>query len=371
MRTLLITAGLAALCAGPAFSQEEALKVQQAFNSVAAAARPAVVSIRVLREEVGRVVEPEFYFGHMVPVERYYRYDTGGLGSGVIVDPAGYVLTNEHVVSGADKIQVILLDQKGREKKYVASLAASDARLDLAVLKIQSKDTFPALKFAEKPAAVGDWAIAVGYPFGFKQTMTSGIVSGTDVSMRIQGRRYARLLQTDAAINQGNSGGPLLNLKGEIIGVNSAIVSPSGAFAGLGFAIPAQEARRAYEDFLGLKPARRGWLGVAVAGVDPAAAARYGVPAGALVARVMPGSPAQAAKLRRGDIVTSFDGEEVQDDADLLSFIYSRKPGDKVELGYYRSGAVKRTYAVLGEQAAAPAPAREHGGEEGGGDFDY
>lgn len=373
MRKLLITAGLAALCAGPAFSQEEALRVQQAFNAVAETAKPAVVSIRVLREEVERVVEPEFYFGYLVPVERYYRHDVGGLGSGVIVDPKGYVLTNEHVVSGADRIQVIMLGPDGKEKKYLASMAASDERLDLAVLKIKSGDVFPALRFAAAPAKVGDWAIAVGYPFGFRQTMTSGIVSASDLSMRIQGRRYARLLQTDAAINQGNSGGPLLNLKGEIIGINSAIFSPSGAFAGMGFAIPAQEARRAYEEFLGLRPARRGWLGVALAQLDPEAAARFGLPSGALIARVEPGSPAAAAKLRRGDIVTSFDGEEVHDEADLLSFIYSRKPGDKAELGYYRAGKAAKAKVTMGEQRASGAVSRPRGGraEEAEADFDY
>lgn len=374
MKKLLILAGLAALCAGPAFSQEEALRVQEAFNAVAEAARPAVVSIRVLRAEVERVVEPEFYFGYMVPVERYYRHDVGGLGSGVIVDPKGYVLTNEHVVGGADRIQVILLGPDGKERKYLASIAASDQRLDLAVLKIKSTDTFTALRFAAAPARVGDWAIAVGYPFGFRQTMTSGIVSASDVSMRIQGRRYARLLQTDAAINQGNSGGPLLNLKGEIIGVNSAIFSPSGAFAGMGFAIPAQEARRAYEEFLGFKPARRGWLGVALAQVDPVAAARLGVPAGALIARVEPGSPAAAARLRRGDIVSSFDGEEVRDEADLLSFIYSRKPGDKAELGYYRGGEARKVRVTLAEQrsrANAGSLPRGGRGEELEADFDY
>ncbi|OGR76072.1 MAG: hypothetical protein A2X32_10860 [Elusimicrobia bacterium GWC2_64_44] len=355
-----LTAAL--LAAGPARAQDEALKVQQAFNAVAEAARPAVVSIRVLREEVERVIEPEFYFGYMVPVEKQYRYETGGLGSGVIVDPKGLVLTNEHVVSGADRIQVILLGPDGKPQTYLASLAASDQRLDLAVLKIKGKsgEVFPYLKFAAGPARVGDWAIAVGYPFGFRQTMTSGIVSATDVSMRIQGRRYARLLQTDAAINQGNSGGPLLNLKGEISGINSAIFSPSGAFAGMGFAIPAAEARRAYEDFLGLKPARRGWLGTVLVKVDANTAARFGLPAGALVNRVVPGSPAALARLKRGDIITSFDGEEVGDDADLLSFIYSRKPGDKVELGYFRSGAEKKAQATLGAQPGAS-----------GGDFDY
>ncbi len=374
MRKLLIIAGLGALCAGPVFCQEEALKVQQAFNAVAEAAKPAVVSIRVLREEVERVVEPEFYFGYLVPVERYYKHDVGGLGSGVIVDPKGYVLTNEHVVSGADRIQVIMLGRDGKEKKYLARLAASDERLDLAVLKIDSKDVFPALKFAAEPAKVGDWAIAVGYPFGFRQTVTSGIVSAAEISMRIQGRRYARLLQTDAAINQGNSGGPLLNLKGEIIGVNSAIFSPSGAFAGMGFAIPAQEARRAYEEFLGLKPALRGWLGVVLARLDPAVAARLGMPSGALIARVEPGSPAAAAKLRRGDIVTSFDGEEVRDEADLLSFIYSRKPGDQAELGYYRAGDAKKTRVTLRSRKTGGALVRPRnsgaaGGEEA--DFDY
>jgi len=350
----------AVLLSVPAFAQEEALKVQQAFNAVAEAARPAVVSVRVLREEVGVIVEPEFFFGQTLPVQKYYRYDTGGIGSGVIVDPAGSVLTNEHVVSGAERIQVLLQDKNGRQKTYMASVAASDKRLDLAVLKMKAADKFPFLRFAAEPAKVGDWAIAVGYPFGFKQTMTSGIVSAVDLSMRIEGRRYAELVQTDAAINQGNSGGPLLNLKGEIIGINSAIYSPSGAFAGMGFAIPAQEVKRAYEDFLGLKPARRGWLGAALVGVDEATASRLGLPPGAMISRLVPNSPAATAGLQRGDIVVSFNGDEVGDDTDLLALIYARKPGDKVELGYFRDGSVKKTTALLGEQ---------HG--SGAGDFDY
>ena len=360
MNKIMAPALLFACLAAPGAAQDEAVKVQQSFNAVAEAARPAVVSIRVLREEVERVIEPEFFFGYMVPMEKQYRYETGGIGSGVIVDPRGYVLTNEHVVEGAERIQVILLDKAGREKTYLAELAASDQRIDLAVLKIKSKDVFPSLKFAAEPAKVGDWAIAVGYPFGFRQTMTSGIVSAAEVSMRIQGRRYARLLQTDAAINQGNSGGPLLNIRGEIIGVNSAIFSPSGAFSGMGFAIPAAEARRAYEDFLGLKPARRGWLGTSLLKVDAYTAARYGLPAGALVNRVVAGSPAAKAFLKRGDIITSFDGEEVRDDADLLSFIYSRKPGDKAELGYYRGGKERTVQVILGAQPGAA-----------GEDFDY
>jgi serine protease Do len=360
MNRLLASALLLSCLAAPGAAQEEAIKVQQSFNAVAEAARPAVVSIRVLREEVERVIEPEFFFGYMVPMEKQYRYETGGIGSGVIVDPKGYVLTNEHVVEGAERIQVIMLDKAGREKTYLAELAASDQRIDLAVLKIKSKDIFPYLKFAAEPAKVGDWAIAVGYPFGFRQTMTSGIISAAEVSMRIQGRRYARLLQTDAAINQGNSGGPLLNIRGEIIGVNSAIFSPSGAFSGMGFAIPAAEARRAYEDFLGLKPARRGWLGTSLLKVDAYTAGRYGLPPGALVNRVVAGSPAARAALKRGDIITSFAGEEVRDDADLLSFIYSRKPGDKVELGYYRGGKERTAQVTLGAQPGAA-----------GEDFDY
>lgn len=352
IKKLLFLSLLASSVPAPVLAQKEALKVQQAFNTVAVQASPAVVSVRVLWEQVESVVEPEFFFGYMMPVQKYYRHDTGGLGSGVIMSPKGYVLTNDHVVHGADRIQVVVQQKDGKQKTYMARLAADYPRADLAVLEIETKgkETFPYLKFADEPAKVGDWAIAIGYPFGFKQTMTSGIISALGVSMRVEGRRYPYLIQTDAAINQGNSGGPLLNISGEVVGINSAIFSPSGAFAGMGFALPASEARRVYEDFLGVKPALRAWLGVSFVGVDDETAARFELPRGVMVTGVVKDSPAAAAGLRRGDIITGFDGNPVEDETDLLSFIYARQPGDKAELKYYRDGKELKAEAKLGSQ---------------------
>ncbi len=351
-KKLIALAILAGSLVSPARAQDEALKVQQAFNTVAERASPAVVSVRVLWEQVESVVEPEFFFGYMMPVQKYYRHDTGGLGSGTIMSPEGYVLTNDHVVHGADRIQVVLQNKGGKGKTYMAKLAADYPYADLAVLKIETKgkENFPYLKFADEPAKVGDWAIAIGYPFGFQQTMTSGIISALGVSMRVEGRRYPYLIQTDAAINQGNSGGPLLNIKGEVVGINSAIFSPSGAFAGMGFALPASEARRVYEDFQGVKPARRAWLGVSFVGVDDETAARFELPQGVMVTGVVKRSPAAASGLRRGDIITGFDGNPVEGETDLLSFIYARQPGDKAEVEYYRDGRDLKTGVKLGSQ---------------------
>ncbi|HNW44504.1 MAG TPA: trypsin-like peptidase domain-containing protein [Elusimicrobiales bacterium] len=338
-----------------------AAELQQAFNAAAAKAGPAVVSVQVVKEETQAVIEPDYYFGYSLPSEKLYRFHSSGLGSGVIVDKRGYVLTNRHVVENAVRINVITQDAAGVEKEWPASIAGIDPAQDLAVLRIKGGGVFPWLDLNSAAALkVGDFVLAVGYPFGFKQTVTSGIISALDASLPVEGRRYEKLIQTDAAINFGNSGGPLLNLKGEVIGINTAIASPTGVFAGMGFAVPASEIKRVLEDLIAGREIRRGWLGVSLQRLDAIMASRLGLarPAGAIVNISVEGSPAYKAGLRRGDIVLSCDGAAINSHEDLLNRTYARSPGDEVELVYLRDGARRKLRVKLGDRyAKSPAAA--------------
>ncbi|MBU2574393.1 MAG: trypsin-like peptidase domain-containing protein [Elusimicrobia bacterium] len=345
------------ICAA-AGAQDEALKVQRVFNEVAAKAKPAVVALKVVREESETFIEPEFFFGYVVPRERTYRYNTQGAGSGFIIDSEGHILTNYHVVEGATRIRVSLLDAGGREKTYMAAVAGGDPALDLAVLKIKSQDKFPYLEldYSDK-VKVGDFALAVGYPFGFRQTVTSGIISALNAGMKVEGRKYEKLIQTDAAINQGNSGGPLLNLQGRVIGVNAAIFSPSGTFAGMGFAIPAAEVKRVLADLVAGREVKRGWLGVSIVALDSVMAARLGlnIASGGLVNAVVKGSPAYEAGILRGDVITECDGEPVEAEDDLFYKTYTRRPGDVTELTRFSKGLKKKEKITLAERPAENA----------------
>ncbi|MDT8286020.1 MAG: trypsin-like peptidase domain-containing protein, partial [Elusimicrobiales bacterium] len=325
----------------PAAAQDAARSLQKTFNDAAAKAGRAVVSIEVVREGAARVIEPEYFFGYMMPTERIYRYDIEGVGSGVIVDPDGYILTNYHVVEGAKAIKVKMLSEKGSERILIAEPVGGDAEMDLAVLKMRSDRKFPYLRLAaDKTPKIGDWVIAVGFPFGLRQTVTAGIVSARGISLKIQGRNYSNLLQTDAAINQGNSGGALLDIDGDVIGINTAIISPSGAFAGMSYAVPAAEAARVFSDVRAGRRVRRGWLGVALLRTDPVMLARLGVRgrAGGIINEVIAGSPAEEAGLRRGDIIVSCDGSPVESNEDLIHRIYTRRPGDKADIVFLRDG---------------------------------
>lgn len=358
MKTLLLLAALC--CPAPAGAQALA-ELQQAYNAAAAKAGPAVVSVQVLKEETQTVLEPDYYFGYMMPSERTYRYQSGGLGSGVIIDPRGYVITNRHVVADAVRIKVITQDARGVEKEWMASAVGADPALDLALLKIRGGGTFPALELAgDAPLKVGDFVMAVGYPFGFKQTVTSGIISALKASLTVEGRKYENLIQTDSAINHGNSGGPLLNLKGEVVGLNTAIASPTGVFAGMGFAVPASEIKKVLPDLMAGREIRRGWLGLSLLHVDPVMAARLGLdlPGGAIVNVAVEDSPAWRAGIRRGDIVLSCDGDPVATNADLFYKTYSKRPGDEVELAYARRGARRTVRIKLGERGAEAAAAK-------------
>lgn len=338
------------------------LALQDSFASVADKAKPAVVNITAIHEEQVYLRSPYFFFGdpddfsYGIPrrhPSQPYRWKTQGTGSGVLVDSRGYVLTNEHVVRGADEIQITLTSPDGKEKTYPGKVAGRDSILDLAVVKIQTPGTYPSLKLGDSSAIrVGNWILAIGSPFQLQQTVTAGIVSAVRQSILIEGRRYVNLIQTDAAINMGNSGGPLLNLESELIGINTAIYSPSGAFAGIGFAIPINEARDFIESVLEGKKLRYGWLGVELAPLDEVIQKRFGLPAsqGAIVNYVVAGSPAQKAGIQRGDALLRFNGKEISSPQELIRLISRSKPEESVELEIVRQGKTIKVRLALGER---------------------
>lgn len=332
---------------------QASVELQAAFNKVADMAKPAVVNIQVIQEHRARVYEPEFFFGIPDFRERIYRWETQGAGSGVIIDPDGYVLTNAHVVRGANEIRITRIGPGGKEIAYSGEVTGSDPRLDIAVVRIKSSRKLPYLKLADSAKIkVGDWVLAVGYPFGFKQTVTAGIVSSLDQSLVIEGRRYPNLIQTDAAINQGNSGGPLLNLNGEVIGINAAIFSPSGAFAGIGFAIPVKDMKWILDGLISGKEVKRGWIGVLLAPMNNLIVKRLGLPVseGALINSVIEGSPAARAGIKRGDIIVSCDGKRISSSGELVSIVFLKKPGTTIKLELYRKGVEKEVFVKLAER---------------------
>src|SRR6185312_15940305 len=232
------------------------------------------------------------------------------LGSGFVVDPSGLIVTNNHVIADADSITVTFQD--GVE--YKAELIGKDTKTDLAVLRIKPAKPVPSLKFGNSDGTrVGDWVLAIGNPFGLDGSVTAGILSAR--AREINAGPYDDFLQTDAAINRGNSGGPMFNMNGEVIGINTAIYSPSGGSIGIGFAIPANEAKPVLDQIKQFGHARRGWLGVNIQSVNDEIAESLGLdkPRGALIASVHDGGPAQKAGIQPGDVVLTFDGKEVTD----------------------------------------------------------
>lgn len=342
MRSFIL---LISFCVFPSFAANLD-EIQSRFNEIAMKGSSAVVYVKVEKEAETRVVEPEFFFGYVIPDEKVYKYRIGGAGSGVIVDESGYVVTNYHVVEESDDIKVKVRDNRG-EKLYPAYYVGGDETLDIAIIKIKSNEKFPYIKFSDKRPKVGDIVFAIGYPFGYSQTFTQGVVSGLEASLKVEGRSYRDLIQTDAAINQGNSGGPLINIDGEISGINTAIMSPTGVFAGLGFAIPAKEAREVFEEVVLGKKRESAWLGVSLLHVKALVSKGYNIPEGGIINTIFENSPAQKAGLRRGDVIVSADGHEIKDDEDLYATIYRKKPGDKLMLEYVRNGAKKNVSVLL------------------------
>src|SRR2546423_5106701 len=268
------------------------------------------------------------------------------LGSGFIIDPSGTVVTNNHVVGEAAKVSVTLQDNT----KYTAKIVGRDPRTDIAVLKIKADKPLPYVSLGDSNAAqIGDWVIAVGNPFGLGGSVTTGIISarGRD----IHAGQFDDFLQIDAPINRGNSGGPTFNLKGEVIGINTAIYSPNGGSVGIGFAVPSNVAKTVVAQLEEHGKVNRGWLGVQIQEVTPAIAASLGSQSehGALVAVVTPNSPGANAGLKQGDVVLSFNGKEVGRLRDLPRMVASTAPDTNAKLKIWRNGQTVELQATLGE----------------------
>jgi len=339
----------------------EVIGFPQSFADLAEKAKPAVVNISTtttvripgspFRHFFGPDEQGPFgdffkrFFGNDIP-DRELKQQS--LGSGFIIDKDGYIITNNHVVEGADEIKVKLAD--GREFK--AKVIGRDPKTDLALIKITTLfKNLPVLPLGDSDKIrVGDWVLAIGNPFGLEHTVTQGIISATG---RVIGSGpYDNFLQTDAPINPGNSGGPLINLKGEVIGINSAIIA-SGQ--GIGFAIPGNMAKNVVGQLKEKGKVVRGWIGVSVQTVTPEIAQSFGLkePKGALVGGVVNGSPAEAAGIKRGDVIIAFDGKEIKNMSDLPRLVAETQVGKTVDIKVIRNGKemdLKITVAELTEE---------------------
>jgi serine protease Do len=329
----------------------------ETFAPLAEKVTPAVVNISSVHQTgAGPMPDLPFDVPEGSPFEEFFRQFGGpgqrprevmGLGSGFIIDPQGYVVTNNHVVDDASGIKVTLPDGK----QFDAEVVGTDPQTDLALLKIDAKDTLPALEWGDSDALkVGDWVMAVGNPFGLGGSVTAGIISAR--SRDIHAGPFDDFLQVDASINQGNSGGPTFDLNGRVIGINTAIASPTGGSVGIGFAIPSNLAKPIIQQLREKGRVERGWLGVQVQAVTPELASALGLdePKGALVSDVIPDSPAAKAQLKQGDVILGFDGREVEEMRDLPRIV-AETPADKaVELRVWRGGGEVTQNVTIAKQ---------------------
>ncbi len=346
-----MSAAQAQLAAAPPTFADLVEKVKPAVVSIQVSSKGAM---RLSRNEGGRrdfTPFPDLPRDH--PLNEFFKnLPRGGQGepsprrrrsqgSGFVISADGFVVTNNHVIKGGDQITVTFDDKT----KYDAKLVGTDPRTDLALLKIQSEKTFSYVKFATKQSRVGDWVVAVGNPFGLGGTVTAGILSaqGRDI-----GSSPYDFIQVDAAVNRGNSGGPTFNLKGEVIGVNTAIYSPSGGNVGIAFAVPTSTVVEVVEQLKKTGSVQRGWLGVRIQTISEDIAASLGLsePHGALISDATSGGPAQKAGLRSGDAILKVNGSKVEDSRDLARKVAEYAPGTTVKVAIRRAGAQDLTINV-------------------------
>lgn len=325
------------------FAPAGALDLTTAIVDVAKNTIPSVVHIEVTeRQEVSNPMlpfenDPFFrkFFG-IPKMPKKFKREVTGLGTGMIIDTQGHILTNYHVAGGATRIEVVL----NSRQRYSAKLVGGDAKTDLAVIKIEAKERLTPIRFGNSDdMQVGQWVVAIGAPRGFDQSVTQGIISAKHRTGITDPSSYQDFLQTDAAINPGNSGGPLLNLRGEVIGINSVIATSSGGFEGIGFSIPSNIAAHIGKILITHGKVIRGWLGVTVEDVSSDRARSLGMatPKGAFVVDVMKGSPAAAGGLGKGDVITAFDGTEVTNSSILRNQVSITPVGKQVKLGILRA----------------------------------
>jgi serine protease Do len=358
-RTLWLAVGLVGLVVGPQPSR--AGPPQISFADIVDRVAPAVVNIATSKV-VPRGQNPAFPFPTPPPgspFEDFFRefFDRdrppeqapqrqASLGSGFVVDPAGYVVTNNHVIAEADEISVIF----GDDTTYKAKLVGRDQKTDLAVLKIDGDKPFPSVTFGDSDhIRVGDWIIAIGNPFGLGSTVTAGIISAR--KRDIHAGPYDDFLQVDAPINRGNSGGPSFDLNGEVIGINTAIFSPSGGNVGIGFAIPSNLALPVIQSLKNEGKVKRGWLGVRIQTVTEEIADSLGLhgASGALVASVTPGGPAEQAKIEAGDVILEFDGKKIDRMRGLPRIVAETPIGEAAKVVVWRHGEKKTFDVTLGQ----------------------
>jgi serine protease Do len=333
-------------------------KISNAMAAVAEAVRPSVVNIsttRIIKTPESPFLEDPFFrrfFGEpgQIPKERKAM----SLGSGVVIDKNGLILTNNHVVKGAEEIKVTLADNR----EFNGKVIGTDAKTDLALVRIEAKD-LPAIKLGDSDKLqVGDTVIAVGSPYGLNQTVTSGIVSAVGRA-NVGISDYEDFIQTDAAINPGNSGGALVNAKGELVGVPTAIFSTTGGYQGIGFAIPANMAKTVIDSLLKKGKVIRGWLGIWIQPLTPDLAKKFGLreEKGALISDVVEGGPAEKAGLKGGDLVVEYGGKPVDDPAHLRNMVANTAPGTEVPVKIIREGKTETIKVKITEQPAEEAMA--------------
>ncbi len=343
--------------------QARSLFSDNGFVEIVKKANPAVVHIRVEQSVNSRGMNSDQFdemFNHPF-FERFFgpqqrrnphqrEYKQRGQGSGFIISPDGYILTNNHVVDNADKITVILSD----EREFNASLIGADPQSDVALIKIDEGSGLPTLPLGNSDALeVGEWVIAIGNPFGLSQTVTAGVVSAKGRSS-VGINEYENFIQTDAAINPGNSGGPLVNIKGEVVGINSALYSRTGGYMGIGFAIPINMVKSIQDQLKDSGKVTRGWLGVGIQDVTKELALSFGLDKaeGILVSMVQDDSPAQKAKIQQGDIILRLNDMKLDDTADLRNKVAALLPGSIATLNVIRDGKERSIAVTIGERAS-------------------
>ncbi len=350
-------------------------ETERAFVEISKRVTPSVVNISTTKTMRGmekgqlspffkdpffrRFFGDEFLREHEMPRKRKEQ----SLGSGVIVSEDGYIITNNHVVEGADEIKIVLSDRR----EFMGKVVGADPKTDLAIVNIKAKD-LPAIVWGDSDKIeVGEFVLAIGSPFGLNQTVTSGIISAKGRA-NVGIADYEDFIQTDAAINPGNSGGALVNIRGELIGINTAIFTRSGGYMGIGFAVPSNMAKSVMDSLVNEGKVTRGWLGVYIQDITPELAKQFKISTskGALISDVMEGSPADKAGLQRGDVIVNYNGKEVENNSHLRNMVAQTPVGKATDIKIIRDGRMELLKVVIGELPAEIAKGETGEGSAGG-----